>query len=468
MALRSDTITADQLVGHCPRVRDRKLSRSSWIDDWDPEDLRKWELGGERTARRNLIFSILSEHIGFSIWSLWSVFVLFMGKDYGLSPADKFLLTSTPAAVCAALRLPYAAALARFGGRTWTIVSALLLFIPTIYIAVILEPGASLTQLLIGAALAGLGGSNFSASMANIDAFYPQRLKGWALGLNAGGANLGVAAVQLTGLAVLTLAGRDHARVMLMVYMPLVAISALCASRYMDNLRPAHTDKRVLRDVVRQRHTWLIAVLYIGSFGSFIGFSFAFGQVLQVQFDEVFDNPLKAAYLTFLGPLLGSVSRPIGGRLADRHGGAHVTAAAFAAMILGTGSIVAASATSTLWLFLVSFVSLFVLTGIANGSIYKMIPTGFRFQAQTGLEHGLDPAAAELVAKRRTRALIAVTGAIGALGGVLVNLVLRQSFLSTGTGTQAFVAFIGFYAACLIITLTVYLRPTQTRMEVTR
>ncbi len=155
MALRSDTITADQLVGHCPRVRDRKLSRSSWIDDWDPEDLKKWELGGERTARRNLIFSILSEHIGFSIWSLWSVFVLFMGKEYGLSPADKFLLTSTPAAVCAALRLPYAAALARFGGRTWTIVSALLLFIPTTYIAVILKPGASLTQLLIGAALAG-------------------------------------------------------------------------------------------------------------------------------------------------------------------------------------------------------------------------------------------------------------------------------------------------------------------------
>ena len=86
----------------------------------------------------------------------------------------------------------------------------------------------------------------------------------------------------------------------------------------------------------------------------------------------------KAEDITFLGPLLGSIMRPFGGKLADRHGGAMVTTITFASMIAGGGLIVAASVTSTLWLFNVAFVALFVLTGIGNGSIYKMIPTIFR------------------------------------------------------------------------------------------
>ena len=263
MALTSEGLTAERLAGHRPRVRDRKATRAHWIDDWNPEDVAVWEGGGQQIARRNLIFSIVSEHIGFCVWSLWSVFVLFLGKEYGITASDKFLLTSTPAAVGAGLRLPYTLAVAKFGGRNWTVISALLLLIPTTYIAIILKPGVSMNSLLIGAALAGVGGGNFSSSMANIDSFYPQRLKGWALGLNAGGGNIGVAATQLVGLAVLAFAGRNHPRLMLAVYMPLIVVSALCASRYMDNLSSARNDKRALRDVANQRHTWTIAVLAV-------------------------------------------------------------------------------------------------------------------------------------------------------------------------------------------------------------
>jgi MFS transporter, NNP family, nitrate/nitrite transporter len=438
---------------------------SRWIEDWDPEDTVLWSDGGSDIARRNLIFSILSEHVGFCIWSLWSVFVLFLGKDYGLSPADKFLLTSTPALVGAALRLPYTLAVARFGGRNWTIISSLLLLIPSGYYAVVLKPGASLTTLLIGAALAGFGGGNFSSSMANIDSFYPQRLKGWALGLNAGGGNIGVAATQLVGLAVLAFAGRTHPRLMLVVYTPLIVISALCAARYMDNLRTVRNEKRALRDVARQRHTWMIAVLYIGSFGSFIGFGFAFGQVLQVQFASTFDTPIKAAYLTFLGPLLGSIMRPVGGKLADRHGGARITTFTFAAMVVGASVIFAASVSKQLWLFMIGFVTLFILTGIANGSIYKMIPTVFRSEAQAARARGEDGDTADLVAKRRSRALIGLTGAIGSFGGVLVNLALRQSFLSTHSGTWAYAGFIAYYGACLVLARTVYLRPSNAALS---
>jgi MFS transporter, NNP family, nitrate/nitrite transporter len=459
MALTVDGLTAEKLAGHRPRVRDRKASRAHWIDDWNPEDVAAWQSGGQQIARRNLIFSIVSEHIGFCVWSLWSVFVLFLGKPYGLTPADKFLLTSVPTAVGAGLRLPYTLAVAKFGGRNWTVISALLLLIPTTYIAIILKPGVSLNALLVGAALAGVGGGNFSSSMANIDSFYPQRLKGWALGLNAGGGNIGVAATQLVGLAVLTFAGRNHPRVMLGVYMPLIVLSALCASRYMDNLSSACNDKGALRDVATLRHTWTIAVLYIGTFGSFVGFSFAFGQVLQVQFADIFNTPVKAAYITFLGPLLGSIMRPLGGKLADRHGGALITSITFASMIVGGGLIVAASVTSTLWLFIAAFVALFVLTGIGNGSIYKMIPTIFRSQAQAAVSYGADADEMDRITKRRSRALIGMTGAVGSFGGVLVNLTLRQSFLSSGSGTGAYIGFIAFYAICLAVTVRVYLRP---------
>ena len=161
-------------------------------------------------------------------------------------------------------------------------------------------------------------------------------------------------------------------------------------------------------------------------------------------------------------PLLGSIMRPVGGRLADRLGGATVTAATFAAMIAGGSLIVVASVNKVLWLFIVGFVALFVLTGIGNGSIYKLIPTIFRNQAQAslaangGVAAGVDTSTIEQTARRRTRALIGLTGAIGSFGGVLVNLALRQSFLSSGSGTRAYVGFIAFYSICLALTWFVY------------
>ena len=187
--------------------------RGRWIDDWRPEDPQFWEATGKTVARRNLFFSIFSEHIGFSIWSLWSVLVLFLPEPvFGIDPAGKFLLTTLPTALGAFVRLPYTFAVAKFGGRNWTIVSAALLLIPTIATAIVLEPGVSFTTLLVVSCLAGVGGGNFASSMANINAFYPDRLKGWALGLNAGGGNLGVPVVQLVGLLVLATAGRRRTR----------------------------------------------------------------------------------------------------------------------------------------------------------------------------------------------------------------------------------------------------------------
>jgi MFS transporter, NNP family, nitrate/nitrite transporter len=434
------------------------VSRKHWIDDWRPEDPAFWSETGEPIARRNLAFSIFSEHIGFSVWSLWAVFVLFLGPEYGLDASQKFLLTTLPTGVGAAMRIPYTFAVARFGGRNWTIFSSALLLVPAVAAGIVLHPGVSFTSLLIAASLAGVGGGNFSSSMANIDAYYPQRLKGWALGLNAGGGNIGVAVVQLVGLAVLATAGKGHPRVILAIYIPLIVLASLCAARYMDNLSHVTNERHAMRDVLRERHAWVISFLYIGTFGTFIGFGFAFGQVLQVQFKGTFDTPSKAAYLTFLGPLLGSLIRPLGGKLADRYGGSLVTFWSFAAMAAGAGVVLYASTIASLPLFIGGFICLFMLSGLGNGSTYKMIPAIFTAKAAVNVTHGADLEAERRDARRLSRALIGIAGAVGAFGGVLVNLAFRQSFLDTKSGDRAYIAFIGFYLACLAVTWVVYRR----------
>jgi NNP family nitrate/nitrite transporter-like MFS transporter len=434
--------------------------RGSWIDDWRPEDPQFWESTGKKVARRNLFFSIFSEHIGFSIWSLWSVLVLFLPEPvFGIDPAGKFLLTTLPTALGAFVRLPYTFAVAKFGGRNWTIISAALLLIPALATALVLKPGVSFTTLLVVSALAGVGGGNFASSMANINAFYPDRLKGWALGLNAGGGNLGVPVVQLVGLLVLATAGVTHPRLILAVYIPLIVVAAVGAALVMDNLTTARNQPRAMREATRESHTWIMSFLYIGTFGSFIGFSFAFGQVLQNQFTDSFATPLAAASLTWLGPLLGSLIRPVGGTLADRFGGARITCWNFLAMAVGAALVFTASQVESLPLFVVGFVVLFVLSGIGNGSTYKMIPAIFRSQALQTVAEGGDAEAADRKALRMSGALIGIAGAIGAFGGVLVNLSFRQSFMTTGTGDSAYLVFIAFYLVCVAVTWVVYLRP---------
>ncbi len=436
-----------------------------WITDWRPEDRAFWAGGGAAIARRNLFCSVFTEHIGFSVWSLWTVLVLFLGPAYHVDPAGKFLLTSLPTLVGAGLRIPYSFAVAKFGGRNFTVFSALMLLLPCLSIAVVMTPGVSYSTLLIASAVAGVGGGNFASSMTNINSFYPQRLKGWALGLNAGGGNLGVAVVQLLGLLVLATAGAGHPRVMVSVYIPLVILGAAGAALAMNNLATARNAKSAMRRVCRDPHTWIISLLYIGTFGSFIGFGFAFGQVLQIQFSGTFSTPLRAAYLTFLGPLLGSLIRPLGGMLADRIGGAKVSLYNFAAMAVSAALVLTAAVRNSLPLYLVAFVLLFLFSGAGNGSVYKMIPAIFRAKAAAKVARGTDFQEAAAESTVLSGALIGVAGAVGAAGGVLVNLAFRQSFLSTKSADAAYIAFIAFYAVCFLVTWAVYLRPSDNRLE---
>jgi NNP family nitrate/nitrite transporter-like MFS transporter len=248
------------------------------------------------------------------------------------------------------------------------------------------------------------------------------------------------------------------------VYIPLIVAVALGSAYRMDNLSQVRNEKRAVRDAVREPHAWIMSLLYIGTFGSFIGFGFAFGQVLQVQFHAEFRTPVEAAYLTFLGPLLGSLARPLGGALADRLGGATVSLAVFVAMAAGTGTVLLAAQWRSLPLYAVGFVALFVCSGIGNGSTYKMIPAIFRAKAALAVAAGCERDAAEHDARRLANAVIGIAAAVGAFGGVGVNIAFRQSFLASGTGDAAYIGFIAFYLAAMTLTWLVYVRPSPNRL----
>jgi len=168
------------------------------IAEWRPNDEAFWEQTGKRIAKRNLVFSIFAEFLGFSVWQLWSVVSVKLGDaGFDFSTSQLFWLISIPGLVGATLRFPYTFAPARYGGRNWTIVSALLLIIPCVLLAYMVStPGTPYWAFVVAAATAGFGGGNFASSMANISYFYPDSKKGFALGLNAAGGNIGVAVVQ--------------------------------------------------------------------------------------------------------------------------------------------------------------------------------------------------------------------------------------------------------------------------------
>ncbi|KMO78975.1 nitrate/nitrite transporter [Mycolicibacterium obuense] len=442
------------------------------IEHWDPEDVEAWEAGGKTVARRNLIWSVIAEHVGFSVWSIWSVMVLFMPQNvYGIDAAGKFYLVAVPTLVGAFMRIPYTIAPARFGGRNWTIVSALLLLIPTLLTLYFMKNPASYTTYLVVAAFAGLGGGNFASSMTNINAFYPQRLKGWALGLNAGGGNIGVPVIQLIGLLVISTAGNTRPEIVCAVYLVAISVAAVGAAVKMDNLRNQKSNLGALVEALRFRHSWVMSFLYIGTFGSFIGFSFAFGQVLQINYLAGGDTPaqasLHAAQIAFLGPLLGSIARPFGGKLADRIGGGKITLYTFIAMMFAAGILIVAGTLDDAQAgaatggqmagFVIGFILLFVLSGIGNGSTYKMIPSIFEAKAQG--RDDLDREQKAAWSRSMSGALIGFAGAVGALGGVFINIVLRASYVGDAkSATNAFWVFGLFYVVCAVVTWVVFLR----------
>lgn len=481
------------------------MTRGRWLDRWHPDDETFWAREGQAIARKNLIFSVFAENLGFSIWVLWTIIVInLQNVGIQLTISQMFWLTAVPNLIGAALRIPYTFAVPRYGGRAWTVVSASLLLIPATLVATVVPSGwlqqqSADTQfwvLLACAATAGLGGGNFSSSMANISHFYPEGKKGLALGINAAGGNIGVAVTQLL-VPLVIVVGVPAAAIKLpthevhlanagLMWMPFIVLAAVGSYLYMDSITDARADKQSYVNALTERHTWVVSTLYIGTFGTFIGFSFAMPLVIKNTFPEFLAaHPFVATYLAglaFVGAVVGSVARPFGGWLADRLGGARVTLAVFAGMVGATLLAIVGIENRSFALFFGAFMAVFALSGIGNGSTYRMIPSIFkRLGHEEADRTGADQASTQVEYRRRAAAVIGIAGAIGAFGGFLIQVVLRQSSLevsglmkaaatpaekqaialaNTDWAVPAFWTFIVAYIVLAVLTWAFYVRTT--------
>jgi NNP family nitrate/nitrite transporter-like MFS transporter len=444
------------------------MTESTWIAEWNPEDQDFWNSKGKPIARRNLFWSIVAENIGFSIWLIWSVTAPRLNKvGFHYTTSQLFDLVAIPGLVGSLMRFPYTFAVPKFGGRNWTMVSAALLFVPTLSLAwLVTDPTTPFWLMALAAATAGLGGGNFASSMANISFFYPDREKGFALGLNAAGGNIGVSTVQLlvpilvgwswVNLDMAAPAAGTHLFLQNagLMWLPLIVVAIFGAYRFMNNLGAQRSSFKDQLVITRRKHTWIMSWLYIGTFGSFIGYSAAFPLLLKTQFPEVTMN------LAFLGALVGSVARPFGGLLADRIGGARVTFWNFLAMGLATLGVIHYLDTKNFVGFLAMFLTLFVTTGVGNGSTFRMIPVIFRKERMrdaVGLGAEAQEAATK-AARIESAAVLGFVSAIGACGGYLIPRSFGASIKATGGPHAALVGFLVFYCTCVALTWLFYMK----------
>ncbi len=169
------------------------------IADWRPEDEKFWERTGKRIAYRNLWISIPALLCGFAVWGMWGIIaVQMLNLGFPFSQAELFTLTAIAGISGATMRIPASFLIRMAGGRNTIFLTTAMLLAPAIGTGIALQnPDWPLWAFQLMALWSGVGGGNFASSMSNISGFFPKRLQGTALGLNAGLGNFGVTTMQI-------------------------------------------------------------------------------------------------------------------------------------------------------------------------------------------------------------------------------------------------------------------------------
>ncbi|WP_416923323.1 NarK family nitrate/nitrite MFS transporter [Vibrio sp.] len=441
---------------------DRISTRS--IKQWFPEDNEFWLSQGQYIAKRNLWISIPCLLLSFCVWMIFSAVAVNLPKvGFSFTTEQLFLLTALPSVSGALGRIPYSFTISMFGGRRWTAFSTLMLVIPMVWLGVaISNPHTSYSTFVMIALLCGLGGANFASSMANISFFYPKAKQGSALGLNGGLGNLGVSVMQLVvpiAISIQWFSAQPQGLQLqnaAWIWVPPILLLSVISWFGMNDIESAKASFKEQVKVLKQGHLWLMSLLYLSAFGSFIGFSAGFAMLSQTQFPEV--DVLKFA---FVGPLIGALMRPVGGAWSDKFGGIKVTFFNFVLMALLTILIFfvmpSENSSGNFALFLIIFMGLFACAGIGSGSTFQMIAVLFRrIVTLQGRAAGLDE---EVIARKSgtdTAAALGFISAIGAFGGFFIPQGFGLSLSITGTASSALIIFLFFYVVCSIITWFVY------------
>jgi len=448
------------------------------ITTWEPEVASFWQDKGKAIANRNLWISVPALMLAFAVWMVWSVVVVNLpGIGFTYSTNQLFWLAAVPGLSGATLRISYSFMVPIFGGRRWTAISTASLLIPALGIGFAVQDlGTSYPTMLILALLCGFGGGNFASSMSNISFFFPKSQKGYALGINAGLGNLGVSVVQFVVPLAITvgifgvlggepqaLSGTGEVRSIWLqnagfVWVPFIALTALLAWFGMNDIGSAKASFADQAVIFKRKHNWLMCWLYVGTFGSFIGYSAGFPLLTKTLFPDV--NPLQYA---FLGPLVGAVARVAGGWVSDRLGGAIVTLWTFVAMIIAVLGVIyflpSADSPGHFGAFFWMFMLLFACTGIGNASTFQMIPVIFLTERQRAAATTIAAQAqATLDGNKEAAAVLGFTSAVAAFGAFYIPKSYGTSIALTGSPAGALWLFIAFYVSCVAITWWWYAR----------
>lgn len=442
------------------------------LSDWRPENPAFWENKGKGIARRNLWISVSCLLLAFCVWMLFSAVAVNLNKiGFNFTTDQLFLLTALPSLSGAILRVPYSFMVPLFGGRKWTVLSTVILIIPCAWLGFAVQnPATPFGVFMLIALLCGFAGANFASSMGNISFFFPKARQGSALGINGGLGNLGVSVMQLIAplvifLPIFTFLGvrgvpqPDGSLLALTnaawIWVPLLAVATLAAWFGMNDIGSSKASVVSQLPVLKRLHLWLLSLLYLATFGSFIGFSAGFAMLAKTQFPDV--NILQ---LAFFGPFIGALARSAGGVISDKFGGVRVTLINFIFMALFTALLfltLPGSGAGSFSAFYLVFMGLFLTAGLGSGSTFQMIAVIFRQITLYNVKlRGGSDEQAQREAVTDTASALGFISAIGAVGGFFIPKAFGTSLALTGSPVGAMKIFLLFYIACVLLTWLVY------------
>ncbi|EEJ5094241.1 NarK family nitrate/nitrite MFS transporter [Salmonella enterica] len=442
------------------------------LSDWRPENPAFWENKGKGIARRNLWISVSCLLLAFCVWMLFSAVAVNLNKiGFNFTTDQLFLLTALPSLSGAILRVPYSFMVPLFGGRKWTVLSTVILIIPCAWLGFAVQnPATPFGVFMLIALLCGFAGANFASSMGNISFFFPKARQGSALGINGGLGNLGVSVMQLIAplvifLPIFTFLGvrgvpqPDGSLLALTnaawIWVPLLAVATLAAWFGMNDIGSSKASVVSQLPVLKRLHLWLLSLLYLATFGSFIGFSAGFAMLAKTQFPDV--NILQ---LAFFGRFIGALARSAGGVISDKFGGVRVTLINFIFMALFTALLfltLPGSGAGSFSAFYLVFMGLFLTAGLGSGSTFQMIAVIFRQITLYNVKlRGGSDEQAQREAVTDTAAALGFISAIGAVGGFFIPKAFGTSLALTGSPVGAMKIFLLFYIACVLLTWLVY------------
>ena len=416
---------------------------ADWLESWTPEDPENWDSG---RAWKTLWVTTFNLTLAFATWFLVSALAPKLNNiGYDLSKGQLYWLVAIPGLAGGTLRLIWTFLPPIMGTRKLVTITSALFVLPAIgWGLAVQNPDTPYAVLLFLAALAGIGGGAFSGFMPSTSYFFPKAKQGTALGLQAGLGNFGVSLVQfvvpwIVGLSIVGASQRfidvkkgvdkevwyQNAG---FIWVPFIIVGVILAWTLLRSVPVQARGVKDQMDIFSNKHTWLMTVLYVITFGTFSGLAAQFGLLIKNLFgaDAFGVSGVDTAKYVFWGALIGSAARIIAGPIADRVGGAKVTLVAtlgIAAAAAFTSTTVNPQSSDEFHTFFWGMIIIFFFTGVGNASTFKQMPMIFK--------------------PRQAGGVIGWTAAIAAYGPFIFGVLLASVAPGTFFAGLALFALIG-------------------------